>query len=116
MLSSVAAVRARSSLRLQPRRVWCRLTGSPMPKCRRRAATPLRKAWGKSIGTWHVYWTTEDREVGSARRKGETHMTRFKNIVVAAALAVAITVAAGAAYAGTPTHPVSKCQDFACQL
>jgi len=42
-------------------------------------------------------------------------MTRFKNIVFAAALALAITVAAGAVYAATPTHPVSKCQDFACE-
>jgi len=42
-------------------------------------------------------------------------MRPFKNVLVAAALALAVTVAAGAAYAGTPSHPVSKCDDFACQ-
>jgi len=43
-------------------------------------------------------------------------MRSFKSILVAAALALAITVAAGAAHAGSPTDPpVSKCQDFACQ-
>jgi hypothetical protein len=42
-------------------------------------------------------------------------MTRFKKVLVAAALALAFTAAAGAAYASTPTHPVSKCQEFACE-
>ena len=41
-------------------------------------------------------------------------MRRFKNILVAAALALAI-VAASAAHAGTQTSPVSKCDDFACE-
>jgi len=41
-------------------------------------------------------------------------MRPFKKILIAASLALAITVAASAAHAGTPT-PVSKCQDFACQ-
>ena len=42
-------------------------------------------------------------------------MRPFKNILVAAALGLVITVAAGAAYAGTPSHPVSKCDNFACE-
>jgi len=41
-------------------------------------------------------------------------MKSFKEMLVAAALALAITVVASAAHAGMPT-PVSKCQDFACQ-
>ncbi len=41
-------------------------------------------------------------------------MRQLKRILMAASLVLAITVAAGAAHAGTQT-PVSKCQDFACQ-
>ena len=46
---------------------------------------------------------------------GRTH-PRAAGRRIAAGLALAITVAAGAAHAGTPTSaPVSKCQDFGCQ-
>ena len=43
-------------------------------------------------------------------------MTRFRNVLVIAGLALAIAVTAGRAYAGTsPTPPVSQCSDFACE-
>ena len=46
-------------------------------------------------------------------------MTRFRNVLVIAGLALAIAVTAGRAYAGyagtSPTPPVSQCSDFACE-
>jgi len=38
----------------------------------------------------------------------------FKKMLVAAAVALAITIAGTAAHAGMPA-PISKCQDFGCQ-